>query len=174
MKCLLRCLELTNSAPSLVSSSPLSAMYTVLVTVFIWSLFAEASQCFAKRTFSQSLQSLGPVFDSSANQVCGYVTADINNALACYDGQYCTTISGFFGCCSNVSATLLPYTNTRSWTYTLTPTADETTTTSYTVSGTSTSYSYQSCGIYTRCYGSSSAGTFCTGPCANNTENLLW
>lgn len=166
-------LKLTDNAFSPAPFLTSSAMYTVLLTLLAWSLLAGRSRCFERRSFSQSLQD-GPWFESYADQVCGYVTADVNNAVACYDGQYCTTIANFFGCCNGVSSTSTPYAWTRTFTATLTPTADITSTYTNTISGVDVSYSYQSCVAYTTCYSSYDAVNSCTGDCASNIQNLLW
>lgn len=148
-------------------------MYTVFVIALAWSFLTALCQGFEKRTFSQSLQ-YGPDFNSQTSQICGYVTADINNPLACNDGQYCTTISGFFGCCNTVASIFTSATLTRSWTVTLSQTAEGTVTSASTWSGSLISYSYQSCTVYTTCYNSWAAKTSCTGDCASNNRNMLW
>ena len=129
--------------------------------------------CFERRAPSQSPQRGYPIFQSTTDQICGYITADINEPFACYNGQYCNTISGFFGCCNSVTSSSVPIETTDVYTYTLSLTASNTETQTNKETYTGISYSYNDCSIVTACYDSYAVSS-CTGACASNSKNLLW
>lgn len=148
-------------------------MMAIILTLWAWAALAQCSQCLERRAATQSPQYMAPLFSQTTSQVCGWITADVNNPFMCNDGQYCNTISGFFACCNGVTSTYISYSTQSTYTYTLSLTASDTTYEVYTNTGTKVQYSYLSCGWATTCYDSYYA-TSCTADCASNGQNLLW
>lgn len=140
-------------------------MHDLTIAFCIWTALAQSVRCLGKRQETTSIE--GPFFDRSTQQICGYVTEDVNAPYGC-DGSYCSTVSGYFACCQSVTSSNFTTTSYATWYYT------ESLTTSRTNSGLDSwvfidaSYSYQTCGWWTTCYDSNSR------PLTTRIADLVW
>ena len=121
-------------------------------------------------------RSTSPPIGATTSQICGYITGDALNPLACADGQFCHHFPGYMGCCSTAIPFNTTYTETQVYTETLSLTASNTVTDSNVQTVTQTYYSYHDCDYVTTCYNSQSLyySSICEGACLTNTQNLLW
>ena len=129
----------------------------------------------SERALLPKRSSLPPIGGTTA-QVCGYITGDVFNPLACADGQFCHSFPGYLGCCNTAIPFNSTYTTSEAYIETLSLTASDTTTILYVQSGTQTYYSYHDCEYVTTCYDlqSISTSSLCTGACLSNSKNLIW
>lgn len=108
--------------------------------------------------------------------ICGYVTSDLFNPVACGSNQYCINIGRHMACCSSTIPYLSTWTVGITYTYTYSLTSSGETTSSDYIPQTATYFSYTGCDYATKCFGADtlSSSSICTGACLSNPRHLFW
>ena len=121
-------------------------------------------------------RSTAPPVGGTTDQICGYITGDALNPLACADGQFCHHFPGYMGCCKTAIAFNTTYTETQVYTVSYSLTASNTVTDVVVQTQIQPYYSYHDCEYVTTCYNSDTLyySSICEGACRNITKNLLW